>query len=378
MSQKNANIPVQDNNGGVHLEHVGDSDASSDEGGNNRDLSTSMSHGDRSNAMVFDRSLVGDRNGLKTAILKAVYDNQIHLQARKGEAFDSLAERLGQTEEFKQYHLHGRKLQKSFNKIARDIKDCIVAGNEPSRWGKEEPEFFKIARKIFDEARRAGIRAFDEKLKSKSIEDRLNEGGNEGNKLSGLSSSAAAEFLEKKKRQKRDLETAMGVVGGGGSGGSDGGQGSSSYSPNVAGIPHPSSVGFDPTIDWVRMFDEYLENKLDSIKQELANTITNRPSKIPRSELEAGILRSTEQLNQIGIKSIHDLLIQAGLSDQGRAKITENCGFQPNDDISIFLLSYTDAISKDIHPVSGIRDQFDNLSARDASALYSYIGKVTK
>jgi hypothetical protein len=273
--------------------------------------------------------------------LKAVYDNQIHLQARKGEAFDSLAERLSQTEEFKQFRVHGRKLQKSFNKIARDIKDCIVAGNEPSRWGKEEPEFFKIARKIFEEARRAGIRAFDEKLKSKTIEDRLNE----GDKLVSVEEA-------NKKKKKRDLETALGH----------------SYSQ--------SSQVFDPNVDWTRLFDEYLENKLDAIKAEIASV--SRPNKIPRTELEAGIMRSTEQLHGIGIKSINDLLVQAGISEQGRQKITENCGFQANDDISIFLLSYTDAISKDSHPVSGIREQFDNINARDASTLYSYIGKVTK
>ena len=332
LAQKNANIPVHDGSN-TGMDH--DSDASSDEqmlGGSR----------ERSIAMVFDRSLVGDRNGLKTAILKSVYENQIHLQARKGEAFDSLAERLGQTEEFKGFNLHGRKLQKSFNKIARDIKDCIVAGNEPTRWGKEEPEFFSIARKIFEEARRAGIRAFDEKLKSKSIEDRLQDGGD---KLSNL------EELNKK-RKKRDLETAMG----------------SSYTQN----PHV----YEPPVDWVRLFDEYLENKMENIKAELVNAV-NR-SKVPRAELEAGILRSAEQLNNMGIKSIHDLLLQSGISDQGRQKITENCGFQLNDDISIFLLSYTDAISKDTHPVSAIRDQFDQLSSRDAATLYSYIGKVTK
>lgn len=332
QAQKNANIPVHENGNTV------DADSESESSLSGTGL---LRPRDRSNAMVFDRSLVGDRNGLKTAILKSVYDNQIHLQARKGEAFDTLAERLAQTEEFKHFRVHGRKLQKSFNKIARDIKDCIVAGNEPSRWGKEEPEFFKIARKIFDEARRAGIRAFDEKLKSKSIEDRLIE----GDKL-GLSSDEAS-----KKRKKRDLDTALGHT-----------------------FP-PNPPVFDPSVDWVRMFDEYLENKLESIKSELA---TVRPNKIPRTELEAGILRSGEQLNAIGIKSINDLLIQSGISDQGRQKITENCGFQPNDDISIFLLSYTDAISKDIHPVSGIREQFDNITARDASTLYSYIGKVTK
>lgn len=262
------------------------------------------------------------------------------MQARKGEAFDSLAERLSQTEEFKQFRVHGRKLQKSFNKIARDIKDCIVAGNEPSRWGKEEPEFFKIARKIFEEARRAGIRAFDEKLKSKTIEDRLNE----GDKLV-INDDAS------KKKKKRDIETAL-------------------------GHSYQSSQVFEQPVDWTRLFDEYLESKLETIKSELLSSV--RSNKIPRAELESGILRSSEHLHSMGIKSINDLLAQAGVSEQGRQKITENCGFQPNDDISIFLLSYTDAISKDIHPVSGIREQFDNINARDASTLYSYIGKVTK
>ena len=326
--------------------------------GNDNDSDSSDDEGlgrDRSSAMVFDRSLVGDRNGLKTAILRSVYENQIHLQARKGEAFDNLAERLSQTEEFKQYKVHGRKLQKSFNKIARDIKDCIVAGNEPSRWGKEEPEFFRVARKIFDEARRAGIRAFDEKLKSKTIEDRLHEGENKSSTGSNVNDDH-----NRKKAKKRDFEAA--------------GLAAQSSSNPIMGMGM-----FDPNSgEWTRIVEEYLDQKLESIKAEISSNLASKNNKIPRTELEAGIHRSVEQLASIGIKSIHDILIQAGVSDAGRAKITENCGFQANDEVSIFLLSYTDAISKDTHPVSGIREQFDNISARDASVLYSFIGKVTK
>lgn len=103
--------------------HAENRDSSDDEGGKKT----------RSTAMVYDRSLVSDRNGIKTIILRSVYEAQVHLQTRKGESFDALAQQLAQLDEFKPYNLNGRKLQKTFNKLARDIKDAIVSGNEPSQ-----------------------------------------------------------------------------------------------------------------------------------------------------------------------------------------------------------------------------------------------------
>lgn len=308
----------------------GGSDSSDEEHG--LDLKTPTK--DRSNAMVFDRTLVGDRNGLKTSIIKAVYENQIHLQARKGEAFDVLAEKLSQTDEFRHYRLHGRKLQKSFNKIARDIKDCIVAGNEPSRWGKEEPEFFKIAKKIFDEARRAGIRAFDEKLKSKSIEDRLIEGGDES----------------AKKRKKREFD---GVLGGD----------DQAY----------QQAPLLEAAEWTKAVDEYVYQKLQALRNADPPIV-----KLTKDELEVQLRQAVDQLHAVNVITINDLLTQSGVSAAGKQKITENCGFSGEDDVMIFLLTYSDAIAKDAHPVSSIREQFDNLSSRDASVLYNFIGKMTK
>lgn len=317
-----------------HYDDVGSD--SSDDDQQLHDMKTPSK--DRSNAMVFDRTLVGDRNGLKTSIIKAVFENQIHLQARKGEAFDLLAEKLSQTDEFRHYRLHGRKLQKSFNKIARDIKDCIVAGNEPSRWGKEEPEFFKVAKKIFDEARRAGIRAFDEKLKSKSMEDRLTECGDES----------------AKKRKKRDYEMSMGVV------------------PTDDQVGYPQAPLLEAA-EWTKAVDEYVFQKLQALRNAEPPVV-----KLTKDELEMQLRQAVDQLHAVNVITINDLITQAGVSGAGKQKITENCGFSGNDDVMIFLLTYSDAIAKDAHPVSSIRDQFDNLSSRDASVLYNFIGKMTK
>lgn len=330
-------------------------------------------------AMMFDRSLVGDRNGLKTSILRAVYENQIHLQARKGEAFDHLAAALQKLPEFKSYHVHGRKLQKSFNKIARDIKDCIVAGNEPTRWGKEEPEFFTIARKIFEEARRAGIRAFDEKLKSKSMEDRIiDDRGDDG-----------------KRKRKRDFNTVMaessGSAGAGGAGAHHllaGHATALSSSAGLAGNPmmaagmamnSSAAAGMGPLAggsggDWMKALDDYFHAKLQEIRDAHAQNIG---AKLTKAELEIALSKAVEQLAANGAKTISDLLNQAGISEQAKSKIYE-CGFNGDDEVLVFLLTYSDAIAKNAHPITSLREQFDNITARDASVLYSFIGKATK
>lgn len=307
----------------------------------------------RSIAMMFDRSLVGDRNGLKTAIIKAVYENQIHLHARKGESFDQLATTLGKNPDFKPYNLHGRKLQKSFNKIARDIKDCILAGNDPTRWGKEEPEFFALARKIFDEARRAGIRAFDEKLKSKSIEDRM---------------ITSDEKLEENKRKmkKRDFNTFIAE----GSSSSVNGDQNSVTNSALATLSRSYQGDF---ADWTKTLEDYLNLKL----QEIRVNLDRAQVKLTRDELEAGLNKAVEQLASNGITSIDELLNQAAVSEPGKMKIYQ-CGFNANDSVLIFLLTYSDAIAKDAHPITSIREQFDNITARDASVLYSFVGRTTK
>lgn len=66
-------------------------------------------------------------------IANVVKESQVHLQSRKGEAFDALAGQLAQLDEFKPFELYGRKLQKAFNRIARDIRDAIDSGNEPAK-----------------------------------------------------------------------------------------------------------------------------------------------------------------------------------------------------------------------------------------------------
>lgn len=332
--------------------------------------------GGKGAAMMFDRSLVGDRNGLKTSILRAVYENQIHLQARKGEAFDHLAAALQKLPEFKSYHVHGRKLQKSFNKIARDIKDCIVAGNEPTRWGKEEPEFFTLARKIFEEARRAGIRAFDEKLKSKSMEDRIIDDRNDDGK---------------RNKRKRDFNTVMAESSGTSAAtnhhllaghatalSSSAGLGGQLMAANMAMNVAAAAAMGNPLNggggDWMKALDDYFTAKLQEIRDAHAQNIG---AKLTKAELEIALSKAVEQLAANGAKTISDLLNQAGISEQAKTKIYE-CGFNGNDDVLVFLLTYSDAIAKNAHPITSLREQFDNITARDASVLYSFIGKATK
>jgi hypothetical protein len=328
-------------------------------------------HGGRSTAMMFDRSLVGDRNNLKTLILKAVYENQIHLQTRKGDAFDQLAQTLGLRDEFKPYKLHGRKLQKSFNKIARDIKDCIIQENEPSRWGKEEPEFFVIARKIFEEAKKAGIRAFDEKLKSKSIADRLGESSHDE---------------EAKKKRKRDFYTVPGVNGNGvGPGGvpnnmvamftdinSNGMNNGMNTNPNATGGgANIKYVRFDDP-DFIKYLDEFMDAKLLAFQQ--------NHFRIHSRELEMSLLPILDRLvNVYNIHTIGSLLDHAQLSEIGKQKIFDATMFRYNDDVKLFLLFYCDVIMRGPQAVHHIQEACNHeLSARDASLLYAFIEDTTK
>ena len=371
MSNKPEPIPAQlPVNGGMMVNDGDYSDSDNDMDPNDLDGAN------KGAAMMFDRSLVGDRNGLKTSILRAVYENQIHLQARKGEAFDHLAAALQKQPEFKSYHVHGRKLQKSFNKIARDIKDCIVAGNEPTRWGKEEPEFFTLARKIFEEARRAGIRAFDEKLKSKTMEDRIID---------------ADRTEDGKRKRKRDFNTVMAESSG------SAGVGAAAHhllAGHATALSSSAGIATNPMIaasmamnsssammgplngggDWMKALDDYFNAKLQEIRDAHAQNIG---AKLTKAELEIALSKAVEQLAANGAKTIADLLNQAGISEQAKTKIYE-CGFNGDDDVLVFLLTYSDAIAKNAHPITSLREQFDNITARDASVLYSFIGKATK
>lgn len=293
----------------------------------------------RSTAMMFDRSLVSDRNNLKTLILKSVYENQIHLQSRKGEAFDQLANQLALTDEFKLYRLHGRKLQKSFNKIARDIKDAIVREEEPSRWGKEEPEFFVIARKIFDEARRAGIRAFDEKLKSKS-ERGEGDSDNDGS-------------AKKKKRHDSSF-----------------GGGLSAYdqSPVVPKFPRLEDAEFAKSIE------DYINARFMALQQ--------HQIPIPRlhsAEIEAALMPALERLvGTYNIATLQNLFDQAQITENGRARLCNATGFAPLDDIKVFLIAYCDMMMSGGEPVSLIRKQFGDLQYKDAAQLYGFIDEATR
>jgi hypothetical protein len=292
----------------------------------------------RSTAMMFDRSLVSDRNNLKTLILKAVYEHQIHLQSRKGEAFDQLAIALAQTDEFKLYRIHGRKLQKSFNKIARDIKDAIVREDEPSRWGKEEPEFFVIARKIFDEARRAGIRAFDEKLKSKS-ERGDGDSDNDGSA---------------KKKKRRDSSF--------GGGGRDHGGSAMPKFPRLEDAEFAKSI------------EDYINARFMALQQ--------HQIPIPRlhsAEIEAALMPALERLvGTYNISTLQNLFDQAQITENGRVRLCNATGFAPQDDIKVFLIAYCDLMMSGGEPVTLIRKQFGELQYKDAAQLYGFIDEATR
>lgn len=358
--------------------------------------------GGRSTAMMFDRSLVGDRNNLKTLIIRAVYENQIHLQTRKGDAFDQLAQSLGMREEFKPYKLHGRKLQKSFNKIARDIKDCILQENEPSRWGKEEPEFFVVARKIFEEARRAGIRAFDEKLKSKSIADRLGEDG------------SAAGDESAKKRKKREHSYGGGGVGRDSMGGNmmgvqmplgvgfTGGNHSNASLPmyphdhvavaasaNNGGGASPSNnpagkylriAASDVTSnasDLVHLNPEFMKLIEDFINAKF-QLLQQAQLRLNSHEIEASLAHVLDKfVNVYNLRTVGALLDAAGLSDFTKGKIYETTHFNYDDNVKLFLVQYCDVMMRSPQAIRNIQEAFGGeIPPRDAAVLYTFIDQI--
>lgn len=148
------------------------------------------------------------------------------------------------------------------------------------------------------------------------------------------------------------------------------------FVPNVSNNYHAVQQGASSsnsmsmsTNDWLNTL---MDEKLLSFEQQILAQ-WRAPVMLSRPDLDQAIRQLLDRLHNKGVHSVEDLLHYALVSQDGYNKIYNVAGFQPHDDVKIFLIAYVDVLSRD---KSWLTDVFGHISPRDASVLYDFISVV--